>query len=522
MKRATCYLLLLLLLLPGCAAKRPDYDTLVTAPQELLQPPSPAPTAAPHTELDDGRFTLLYSASDSLNPYSCRTERNRELCPLLYETLVSVTQDFRAEPALCSAWESSDGGKYFTLTIRDGAVFSDGSEVTNWDVLYSLNRAQESDYFKDRLNCISGASVTDNGLLISLREANPSFPLRLDIPVVKEGSGYAELPIGSGRYTFEAVESGTVLTANRLNPENAARSCGQIYLSDVGNDAALGAFQQGQLDFLSEMPGEKLKQGFSDAVRHSYPTTVLVFLMEDNYSLSLEDPARRRLVNSILDRGELAAILGGEMTLTPLHPQMAECDAAAAEAWISDDLAAYGIEILTEDYDGDGMLEYMRDGLPTDFLLKLGVCSENESSVEAARAIISQLERAGVETELHTYDRSEFESARKKHSCDLYLARIRLTADFDLTELAETSKDGALEDLAEQFRSSEPDGRKQIGSELCAACAENCRLIPLAFCRGAVYSRTGAIINMEPTYADLFRNLKDWELRELAAADKED
>lgn len=516
MKKLYLLILLLPVLLCSCAkAAESRYELLVTPSPVHPQQPSPSPTAAPRTELDDGVFTLAYAASDSLNPYSCRTERNRELCPLLYETLVSISPAFQAEPALCDSWETSDGGNHFLLKLRSGAMFSDGSEVSGWDVVYSLNRAKESGYYAARLKSLSGASVSDEGVLISLREANPSFPLRLDIPIVKEGSAYADVPIGSGRYCFEGLENGAVLKRNACSPEAELLPCTEIVLADVSSEAVMGAFQQGQLDLLTETAGEKVQQSLSGAVRHSYPSTVLALLLTDAYSRPLEDPARRRLVNSVLDRSELAVVLGGEAALTPLHPQLAECDPEAAEAWLEHDIAAYCIEILTEDYDEDGMLEYILDGVPTDFTLRLGVCAANEASMEAAHTIVSQLEQVGIGTELLTYDESGFDKARKQHACDLYLVRIRLTGDFDLTGLAETSQDGDLTQAAEAFRSAEGEERMQAGSDLCAVCAEKCSIFPLAFCRGAVYSRTGAITNMEPTCADLFRNLQEWELREL-------
>lgn len=519
MKRLLLLLLLLPLLLCACGQNPENrYEALVSPTPVQPRQPEPPATASPRTELDDGVFTLVYSASDSLNPYSCKTQRNQELCPLLYETLVSVTPEFTVEPALCASWETGDGGASFLLTLRSGAVFSDGSEVTGWDAAYSLNRAKETGHYAARLQSMTGATVTDGGVRITLSEPNPSFPLRLDIPIVKEGTAYSDLPTGSGRFCFAETENGARLECNAFHPGAESLPCSEIRLSDVRGEALMGAFQQGEVDWMTVQPGEKVQQSMNGAVRHSYPTTVLALLLADAESRPLESPERRRLVNSILDRGELAAILDGEASLTPLHPQLAECDTAAAEAWLEDDLAAYCIQILAEDYDADGMLEYLPDGLPVDFTLRLGVCSANDASLEAARSIASRLERAGVGAELLTYDEAGFEAARKKHECDLYLVHYRLTNDFDVTGLAKAAQDDALLSAAETFRAADGEARIQAGSEVCAVCAEQCRIFPLVFCRGAVYSRAGAITNMEPTCADLFRNLTEWDLREFGSA----
>jgi len=39
-------------------------------------------------------ITLLYSAADTFNPYTAKTDINRQLCKLLYEPLVKLDSEF--------------------------------------------------------------------------------------------------------------------------------------------------------------------------------------------------------------------------------------------------------------------------------------------------------------------------------------------------------------------------------------------------------------------------------------------
>lgn len=517
MKRVIAALLLVLLCLQaGCAQAEPKPSELPDAPASPELTAEPGPTLVSGPDLDDGVFTLLYAADDTMNPYGCRTERSRELCSLLYEPLISVTPDFQAEPALCTAWDSRDGGCSYTLTLRPAARFSDGSEIRSWDVMYSLNRAKESGFYASRLSCIADISQKDGKVVITLDAQNPSFPLRLDIPVVKEGSGYSDIPVGSGLYVYQATAERVWLSRNSFHPDSGLLPCAEIGLYDCKNEAALGAFQQGEVDLLTEMPGER-RQSMGSIVRHSFPTTVLTCLLADTQSLPLGDAARRRMVNAAMNRDAIAELLNGDAALLPLHPLLPEYDVSAAEQWTITDWSAYCMENLTEDYDGDGALEYMQNGIPMDFSLKIAVCSDKEYSTAVGHSLEDSLRSRGIGVTLSLLSEAEFRSAMEAHSCDLYLVSIRLTSDFDLTGLFAACGDEELQAMAATFRGTGGRVRKKAAAALCSRCAESCAVIPLAFGKGAIDTRTGAVSGAEPSYADIFRHFTAWELRELRA-----
>lgn len=63
-----------------------------------------------------------------------------------YDTLLDFNQDGTdVVPALAESWEQVDDLTY-TYKIREGVKFSDGSDLTMDDVLYSLNRVREDAY----------------------------------------------------------------------------------------------------------------------------------------------------------------------------------------------------------------------------------------------------------------------------------------------------------------------------------------------------------------------------------------
>src|SRR3954469_13275500 len=60
----------------------------------------------------------------------------------LYDTLLQPTADGKGtNPGLATEYKVADDGLTFTLTLRKGTKFSDGSEITVDDVKWSLDRA---------------------------------------------------------------------------------------------------------------------------------------------------------------------------------------------------------------------------------------------------------------------------------------------------------------------------------------------------------------------------------------------
>ena len=505
-------LFLAFLLLCGCSA-HPPAATAKPTPEDPYLPVSatPNPTAAVKDWPDDGRFTLRYAPSSTLNPYSCGAEVNRLLCPLLFENLINISSDFTAEPALCTEWSSADGGRTFEFLIAEDVFFSDGSQMTYWDLLYSLNRAREStSFYCERLKNVTDVAWTGEALRVTLSSAQPGFPLLLDVPIVKEGTAYRDLPIGSGPYVLQEDESGAFLAVNPYCRYADQLPFDRIELRYFATEELSNALASGELDLLVSDPGVLGQSSFEGAVRRSLPTTILYYLAVNVTSEPLSDPARRRLVNAAINRGSLSSILGGDTTLLPLHPLLSEYDDAAARSWMPADIAEYCIEILTEDYDGDGILEYFRDGIPTDFDIRLLVCSENEAGTAAARSIADDLKSKGIKVEFRLLNESDFRNAVSRRDYDMFLGSMRLTTDFDLTTLFGAYGDNMLQKLAADLRSTEGDAHRAAASELCAYTVESSRVIPLVFQRRVIYSRQGSVREMNPNWTNPFRGITSW------------
>ena len=466
----------------------------------------------------DGVMTLYYADDFSMNPFVSQSEANRQLGWLLFEPMVTVAPGFHAEPGVFSTW-TDEAGVLFRFTVRDGLRFSDGSEVSSWDALYSLNRArEEGSHYRSRLADIAETYMEGSVVVIRLKAANPSFPLRLDIPVVKEGSAYSDLPVGSGPYVLTKDETGSILKASITYPGNSELPLQTISLVSLPQEQLNAAFSAGTVDMLVASTGTDIAFMVpGDAERRYLDTTILHFLCVSPDSRALAAPERRRLVSAALNRNSIASLLGGSASMLPISQATGYVSSSWVEDWIPKDLEAFKIEILTEDYNGDGILEYFVGGEPRDMELSLLYCSDSSSNTLAANRIEADLQSIGIVVNPMPMEMEDYRRTLRNGGYDLCLASVRLSSDFDLTSLLCSGGSlyvgGCSNDLqqaAKNYKSAETADREAFAKALCGILAEECPILPLCFSRNILALGRGVARGLEPTWTDPYRQPMNW------------
>ena len=128
-------------------------------------------------------FALPYLKGETADPITCPDGAMQTLGALVYEGLFALDGQFEAQPALAESY-TYDAARYtYTITLRSGVTFSDGSAVTAQDVANSLRRAQSSARYSGRLAEVSDIRASGGAVRITLTGDNRSFVSRLDIPL---------------------------------------------------------------------------------------------------------------------------------------------------------------------------------------------------------------------------------------------------------------------------------------------------------------------------------------------------
>ncbi len=96
-------------------------------------------------ELRSERVVAAISADfDYLNPLLIQFSMSREVCKLLYPSLVKPTYNEKKGgitflPNAAKSWEFSDDGKTVIFHLRNDALWEDGKKVTSYDFKFSYN-----------------------------------------------------------------------------------------------------------------------------------------------------------------------------------------------------------------------------------------------------------------------------------------------------------------------------------------------------------------------------------------------
>ena len=177
-------------------------ETGETGPSEG---PSPEPTATQQIQAQP--FALAYDPAAPLHPITGQSQVNLDLAGLVYEGLYELDQTFAPQPALAQSASVSEDGLVWTITLRSGIRFSDGTALTAAHVVASLATARSSGLYGQRLSGIAGVTESEGRVVITLSAPNGGLAALLDVPIVLEQAD--GIPLGTGRYRF-AQEGGTV------------------------------------------------------------------------------------------------------------------------------------------------------------------------------------------------------------------------------------------------------------------------------------------------------------------------
>lgn len=121
-------------------------------------------------------FRIIASEpSAGLDPSIAVTQASLRVMELLYDTLVDYDENNELVPMIAEEWTLSEDGLTYVFTLRD-ASFSDGSEITPDDVVYSIERAAASEAMSGRLDELDTIEATgDREVTMTLSEPSRVF-----------------------------------------------------------------------------------------------------------------------------------------------------------------------------------------------------------------------------------------------------------------------------------------------------------------------------------------------------------
>lgn len=328
---------------------------------------------------------------------------------MVFDRLIGVDKNFTPIPELATEWSSNDDLTVWTLILREGVNFHDGSAFDADDAVYSIGRMIDPVFDSALLavlGIISTAEAVDpHTLKLTLSGPEADLPLLLAdyralMTPVDSADTVGTAPIGTGPFKLEKFDPAGVsrFVANADYFLGAPKLAAIEVAAIEDNTAATQALAGGQVDLLLGIDAKSSAQ-FSDASKFTLQQipsgdwNAIDFRVDQK---PFDDPRVRKALRIAVDRQALTDLVLGEGAGVPT------CD---TPVWSGDPFRWDGD--CAQDIEGAKAL-LAEAGYPDGIDIEIFTSDVEDNMVELVQVYQEQVKAAGIRVTLTTTDASGY------------------------------------------------------------------------------------------------------------------
>ncbi len=378
---------------------------------------------------------------------------------MVFDRLIGVDKDFKPIPELATDWKSNADLTEWTLSLRTGVKFHDGSAFDASDAVYSINRMIDPEFdspVRAVLGIIQKAEAPDPATLkLTLAAGEADLPVLLAdyrALMTPEGSQatVGKEPVGTGPFRMEKFdpEGTTVLTAN---PDYflGAPKLSRIEIPTIADaSSATQALVGGQVDLLLSVDAKSAAL-FGDTSKFTLQRipsgdwNAIDFRVDQK---PFDDPKVRKALRMAVDRQALTDVVLGKDGGVP------SCD---TPVWSGDPYRWNGS--CAQDIEGAKKL-LAEAGYPDGIDIEVFTSDVEDHMVDLVTAYQEQVKAAGIRVKLTMADSSGYwddvwmkepafvDSWGQRPAAQVLNEVYRSTATWNVTGAKDTTLDGMLDD----------------------------------------------------------------------------
>jgi len=374
-------------------------------------PPDKGASPSASAPVDGGtlRVAAPGSAKDKIDPNInsgsvidlLRTEQ-------IYDNLTKYDSDSKLTYQLAESMESNAAGDVWTIHLRPGVTFHDGSTFGAEDVIATIKRVIAPDSAangKSLLGFITADGLTqidDLTVEVHLDQPYGPFPEIWTNKYLRIGSSDIDAggaPNGTGPFVYEAFTPGTssTFTKNADYWGDKAHVDTLDILDFADNSAALNALKGGQVDITYSVPLTEAKAvddlpGIS--ILDSETGMYLPIVMRTDVA-PYNDPRVREAFKLIVDRQEMVDVaLNGY--------------GAVANDYVGRYSSCGDPDLPQREQDIDKAKKLLAEAGQSNLQVEIAVTNGTAGMVEAAQVFAEQAKKAGVTVEVNNMDASVY------------------------------------------------------------------------------------------------------------------
>jgi peptide/nickel transport system substrate-binding protein len=384
--------------------------------------------------------------SISLDPININDGESIRVTQNIFETLFQYDENLELQPKLAESYEVAEDGLTWTIKLKTGIKFQDGTDFNADAVVFNFERWMDPanpyhqgdfPYYPFLYGGFKGdpnhkieyvKAVDESTVEFKLTEKIAPFISYLAIPmfgiaspdaIKKYGEKFGENPVGTGPFQFDSWTKNDKVV---LKKNENYHVDGQPYLDEIifrvipDNSARLTALQSGEVDLIDGMNPDdadviKGNDQFTVIERPSFNTGFMVF----NTQMKPFDNVKvRQAINMAINKQELVdAFYSGY--------------AEVAKNPFPSSLWGYNDEIEDYSYDVEAAKKLLAEaGYPNGFKTELWAMSNTRpympQPLKVAEAIQANLKEIGIDAEIKTYEWATYleKTGNGEHPMGLY------------------------------------------------------------------------------------------------------
>ena len=386
---------------------------------------------------------------DTMNPILSNNKNVQDISKLIYEPLVNLTPDYKAEGCLAREWAKQSDNSYL-IKLRETVRWSNGERFTSEDVRFTIDRLKDTQtiYSANVQNVTSIDIVDDYTIKINLDKETPFFEYNLTFPILSkqyyEGEDFVNTsknssPVGTGKFKISEVQPSYITLVKNATwwnkeRENTLEKITINFYSSIGE--LYNSFKIGNLDLISTS-NDNLQEyigtiGYSSKEMKGRNHTFLAF-NTSNYFLSKQEV--RRAISYSIDKNNITDSIFGSKYYTSSFP----LDYGSWLCQEQDASSGYNLEqgkqILADNgwnyrY---GYWQKTENYRTQKLYLNLLVKASDSSKVAVAENIKGQLENQGIRINIVQTSDEQYNNAIATKNYDILLGSMTVSPSPDLT-----------------------------------------------------------------------------------------
>ncbi len=469
---------------------------------------------------------------DTINPILSNNKNVQDISKLIYEPLVNLTSDFKAEPCLAKEWAKQSDNSYL-IKLRENVKWSSGQTFTSDDVKFTLDRLKEiQSVYSYNVQYVIGVDIIDDFTVkIILDREVPFFEYYLTFPILSKEYYETEdfvntekntKPTGTGKYKITEVQPSYILLEkngmwwNKETKLTIEKIIVNLY-SSVGE--LYNSFKIGNLDVIST-DNEKIQDyigtiGYNPKEIKGRNHTFLA-LNTENYFLGKQE-IRKAIAYSI-DKENIVSSIFSNKSYTSSFP-------LDYGSWLSQNQGSssgYNVEqakqILVENgWSYKNHYWQKTENRKTEKItLNLLVKASDQSKVAVAQNIKEQLENQGIRINIIQASDENYNNAIKARIFDLALTSMSVSLSpsldtfFGENNLSKYSNEEVTNIMKEIKNTTDENNLKEKYQRLAEIYKSDIPYISLYTNKYTVAYNSALIGDLSPSWFSPFYGIESW------------